>query len=216
VRVALAVGTLALALVTSMKGFPSGALAAALHGGSFGVTPHTYAESGRVFGRFAAAAALQAPTILSPDLGGLALCCDEFRIVDLGMLSNRKLARQGHAALAEVLEAESPELIEAHWQWASLGGLYELPAFRARYVPAFAGGTKLWLRRDVGDAIEKKGRGCQVATARADVQAALRAHRYIDHDVPDDRTAFERAGTILALNEADPVVGNLCRGSGPP
>ena len=110
------------------------------------------------------------PAILTPDVGGLALCCDEFRIVDLALLSNRKLAHRGHDALAEVLEAESPEIVEAHWKWAALGGLYELPNFRARYVPAFAGGTKLWIRRDVAATIESKGRGCRVAVDRGDVQ----------------------------------------------
>ena len=39
---------------------------------------------------------------------------DELRIVDLALLSNRKLAHRGHAALAEVLETESPEIVEAH------------------------------------------------------------------------------------------------------
>ena len=38
--------------------------------------------------------------------------------------------------------------IEAHWNWAAVGKLYELPIFRARYAPAFAGATKLWIRRD--------------------------------------------------------------------
>ena len=163
------------ALGLSMTGFPSGTLAAAFHGGSFGVTPHTYAASGRIFRRFASAAALQHPTILTPDVGGLALCCDEFRIVDLALLSNRKLAHRGHDALAEVLETESPEIVEAHWYWASLGALYDLPSFRARYLPAFAGGTKLWIRRDVAATIESKGRGCQVAVGRSDVQEALRS-----------------------------------------
>ena len=74
-------------------------------------------------------------------------------------------------------------------------------------MPAFAGGTKLWIRRDVAATIESKGRGCQVAVDRGDVQAALRAHRYANHDLPGDRSSFERAGTILALNEADPVTG---------
>ena len=96
---------------------------------------------------------------MTPDLGGLALCCDEFRLVDLAALSNRKLAHRGPAALAEVLETESPDIVEAHWKWATLGALYDLPYFRAHYVPAFAGGTKLWLRRDVAEAIERKGRG---------------------------------------------------------
>jgi hypothetical protein len=210
-RFAVAVGAFVSAIGVSMTGFPSGSFAAALHGGSFGVTPHTYAASGLVFRRFAAAAEVQRPAILTPDVGGLALCCDELRIVDLALLSNRKLARRGHEALAEVLDTEAPEIVEAHWQWASLGALYDLPGFRARYRPAFAGGTKLWIRRDVAEAIESKARGCQVPVARADVREALRTHRYGNHDLPEDRTAFERAGTILVLDELDPVTGDLCR-----
>jgi len=210
-RVAVAVGSFVSAIGVSMTGFPSGTLAGAWHGGRFGVTPHTYAASGEVFRRFASAAALQQPSILTPDVGGLALCCDEFRIVDLALLSNRKLAHRGDAALAEVLEAESPEIIETHWRWASLGGLLDLPVFRARYAPAFAGGTKLWLRRDVAGAIASRGRGCWVAADRKDVQAALRTHRYVGDDRPEDGNRFERAGMILALNEADPPTLNLCR-----
>jgi hypothetical protein len=209
-RAAVAIGAFVSALGVSMTAFPSGLLASAFHGGTFGVTPHTYAASGRVFRRFASAAALQHPTILTPDVGGLALCCDEFRIVDLALLSNRKLARRGHEALAEVLETESPEIVEAHWYWASLGALYDLPAFRARYVPAFADGTKLWLRRDVATAIESNGRACSVAIDRDDVRDALRRHRYANHDLPGDRSSFERGGTILALRGADPVTGDLC------
>ncbi len=210
-RVAVVAGLFGVSICLSMVGFPSGALGAAFRGGSFGVTPHTYAESGRVFRRFATAADLPHPTVLSPDLGGLALCCDEFRLVDLGLLSNRKLAHRGHAALAEVLEAESPALIEAHWEWASAGKLYELPYFQARYVPAFAGGTKLWIRRDVATTIESKGRGCWRATDGAAVQTALSAHRYANDDLPEDRRSFERGGVVFALDEPDATAGNLCR-----
>jgi hypothetical protein len=197
----------------SMTGFPFGSLGAAFKGGSFGVTPHTYAESGRVFRRFASAADLQHPIILTPDVGGLALCCDEFRVVDLAFLSNRRLAHRGHVALAEVLETESPEMIEAHWRWASAGRLYDVPYFRAHYLPAFAGGTRFWIRRDVAKAIEGKGRGCLLAGAaldRGDVQEALRANRYATHDLPEDRTTFAQSRLVFALNQADPTVGNLC------
>jgi hypothetical protein len=210
-RVRAAAGLYLLSIGLSMIGFPSGALAAAFKGGSFGVTPHTYAESGRIFRRVASAADLQHPSILTPDLGGLALCCDEFRVVDLALLSNRRLAHRGQVALAEVLENESPDLVEAHWEWASSGRLYELPAFRDRYLPAFVGGTKFWIRRDVAKAIEGKRRGCSIAADRGDVQAALRAHRYANHDLPEDRSAFERPGSVFALDEADPTAGNLCR-----
>jgi hypothetical protein len=209
-RITTAAGLYVISIGLSMTGFPSGSLGAAFKGGAFGVTPHTYAESGVVFRRVASAGGLQHPTILTPDLGGLALCCDEFRIVDLALLSNRRLAHRGHGALADVLQAESPDIVEAHWEWASAGKLYELPAFRAHYVPAFAGGTKFWMKRDVAEAIEGKGRGCWLAANREDLQEALRVHRYANHDLPEDRKAFAHPGIVFALNQADPTAGNLC------
>jgi hypothetical protein len=209
-RVTVVAGLYALTIGVSMVGLPSGSLGAAFAGGSFGVTPHTYAESGRIFRRLAAAAELHRASLLTPDVGGLALCCDEFRIVDLAMLSNRRLAHRGPGALAEVLETESPAMIEAHWDWASTGGLYELGYFRAKYAPAFVGGMKLWIRRDVAEAIDRKGRGCWLPAERGDVQAALRTHRYANHDLPADRSAFERSRPVLALKD-DAAAGALCR-----
>jgi hypothetical protein len=198
-RVGLAVGAMASAVAVSMVGFPFGPLDAARQGGAFGVTPHTYAESGKVFRRFTAAADLEHPTILTSDIGGLALCCDEFKIVDLAFLSNRTLARQGPNAIGEVLDAESPDLIEAHWHWTEVGKLYDLPRFRADYAPAFAGGTRLWLRRDVAARIERAGRGCWVSQQRDDLKRALRDHRYANTDVPYDRASFERQGLVFTL-----------------
>jgi len=209
-RIGAAAGLYVVSIGLSMAGFPSGSLSAAFKGGGFGVTPHTYAESGRVFRRFAAAADLQHPSILTPDLGGLALTCDNFRLVDLAFLSNRRLAHRGPGALAEILESEAPEIIEAHWEWASAGRLYDLPFFRDRYLPAFGGGTRFWMKRDVAKAIEGKGRGCRLAADRGDIQEALRTHRYANHDLPEDRRAFAHPGVVFALNEADPTVGNLC------
>ena len=209
-REAVVAGLFLFMVVKSKTGFPSDALKPVSQGGSF-VTPDTYAESGQVFRRFVSAAGLHQATVMTPDLGGLALCCDEFRLVDLAALSNRQLAHQGPAALAEVIETESPELVEAHWKWATLGALYDLPYFRAHYVPAFAGGTKLWLRRDVADAIERQGRGCRVPVGRADVQAALRANRYAGRDLPEDQRSFEAPGTVLALDQGDPFAATLCK-----
>jgi hypothetical protein len=210
-RIAIAVAACMCSLCVSMQSFPSGEMSAAFHGGSFGVSPHTYAESAQVFRRFAWAADLQHPTVLTPDNGGLALCCDEFRVVDLALLSNSRLAHRGYTAIADVLASESPEMIEAHWEWASSGKLYELPYFRARYLPAFAGGTKLWIRRDVVQAIESKGQGCLLTADRDELQEALSKHRYSDHDTPDDRRAFDHPGVVFTLNQADATMANLCK-----
>jgi hypothetical protein len=209
-RQAMTIGLFAFMTVKSKTGFPSDALKPVSRGGSF-VTPNTYADSGRVFRRFVTAAGLPEATIMTPDLGGLALCCDEFRLVDLAALSNRRLAHRGPAALAEVLEAESPDLIEAHWKWASLGGLYDLPYFRGHYVPAFGGGTKLWLRRDVAASIERNGRGCRVPADRKDIQEALHTDRYAGRDLPEDRSNFEASGTVFALGQGDPFAESVCK-----
>ena len=210
-RVAVVVGLYALSIGSSMSGFPSDSLRASLAGKTFRIAPRTYAETGRVFQRFTAAAAIGRPIILTPDVGGLALSRDEFRIVDLALLSNRTLAHRGHAALAEVLEAESPDIVEAHWDWATLGRLYDLPYFRTHYVPAFAEGTKLWIRSDRAKAIEGKARGCWVSVDRSDLQEALSTHRYAEDDSVEDKRAFRRTGFVFALNAPDGTSENWCR-----
>jgi hypothetical protein len=215
-RVAVAAGSFAAAVVVSMVGFPSGAVAAALHGDAFGVSPHTYAVSGQVFRRFAAAAGVDHPSILTADVGGLALCCDEFKIVDFASLSNRRLAHQGPSAIGTVLDAESPDLVEAHWKWPAVGRLYDLPSFRARYTPAFAGATKLWIRDDLAAIIASRGRGCRLSMRREDVQRAVQDHRYAKTDLPYDRVSFERPGVVLFLDEPDSNGVNLCRKPLPP
>ena len=214
-RVAIATGSFASALAVSMVGFPSGSLGAAARGGAFGVTPHTYAESGQVFRRFASAAELEHAAVLTSDVGGLALCCDEFKIVDLAFLSNRRLAHQGPAAIAQVLDTEQPDLVEAHWNWAAAGRLYDLPSFPTRYAPAFADGTKLWIRRDHVEGIERRGRGCWLSLQREDVKQAVQDHRYRKTDLPYDRTSFERLGVVFALDQAEAGGPNLCRDISP-
>ena len=79
------------------------------HDDTFSVTPRSFAQSGQVFRRFAAAAQLPHAVLLTSDVGGLALCCEEFKIVDLAFLSNRTLAHDGPGAIGRVLDAESPD-----------------------------------------------------------------------------------------------------------
>jgi len=210
-RLVIGAGSFAAAVAVSMVSFPSGSLAAAFKGGAFGVTPHTYAESGQVFRRFAAAADLTNAAILTSDVGGLALCCDEFEIVDFAFLSNRRLAHDGPQAIAQVLEATRPDLVEAHWSWAAAGNLYELPIFRAGYAPAFAGATKVWIRRELAERIERSGRGCWVPAKREDLKRAMQDHRYAKTDLPNDRTSFERPGVVLALDHPERNGVNFCQ-----
>jgi hypothetical protein len=205
----LAAGSLRWAVQWSKKtGYPYLWLTVA-HDGTFSVTPRSFAQSGQVFRRFAAAAELPHATVLTSDVGGLSLCCDEFKIVDLAFLSNRALAHDGPGAIGRVLDTESPDLIEAHWEWAAK--LYDLPGFRDRYTPAFADGTKLWIRRDLAEAIARRGRGCRVPLQRDDVRRAVQGHHYAHDELPADRTSFERPGVVFALAGAVPDGLDLCR-----
>jgi hypothetical protein len=185
--------------------FPVNALRLARAGDSApgDVTPHTYAETGRIVERLTKAAGLDTATFLTPDVGGLALSCEDLRVVDLAMLSNRHLARDGYSALGDVLASESPHVIEAHGLWAALGRLYDLPTFQAGYVPTFAGRTRLWLRRDVANAIVSRREGSEVdLRGNLKLRDALSAHRYAhDGEPPADREAFEAQGAILLLHE---------------
>ena len=213
-RLMIAACALASAVGISMVvGFPVASLRAAYRGGAFSVSPHTYAESGDVFRRFAAAADLAHASILTPDVGGLALCCDELKIVDLALLSNRKLAQEGLAAIPQVLAAERPDLAEVHWKWTVVSKLYELPAFRQQYAPAFGGATRVWIRRDLAERIERSGRGCWLPLRREDVSRAVQDDRYATTELSYDRSSFERLGVVFALDQEEPGHVNLCRRS---
>lgn len=197
--------------VSIVVGFPVASLRAAQLGRAFSVSPRTYAESGDVFRRFASAAGLAHASILTPDVGGLALCCDELKIVDLALLSNRKLAQEGLSAIAQVLAVERPDLAEVHWKWTVVPKLYDLPAFGRQYVPAFADATRLWIRRDLADRIERSGRGCWVPLRRGDVRRAVQDDRYATTELSYDRSSFERLGVMFALDQPEPGHTNLCR-----
>jgi hypothetical protein len=141
---------------------------------------------------------------MTPDIGGAALCCDHLRIVDLGMLANRRLARAGYAAVAEVLASERPDVVEAHEVWARSSGLTSLPAFEAGYTPLMAGRTRLYLRNDRAVALIAKGLATPCPLADIDCRRkALVDHRgYFPPPYgPEDDLAFLSHGDFLVLTE---------------
>jgi hypothetical protein len=199
-RVAIA-ATFAIAVAASFHlAFPFGAIAAARAGGAFGVTVHSFARTGELVRRVASAAGLHRPVFLTPDVGGAALCCDELRIVDLAMLSNARLARGGYAALEQLLIDEHPDIIEAHWDWATRGRLYQLDAFRRAYLPLYFSGTKLWVERRVAARLEGAG-ACQKSLSDPALASAVSGHRYHADDLPEDRAAFADRGEVLVLDD---------------
>ena len=213
-RIAVAVGSLASAVAVSMVGFPSGSLDAAFKGGELGVTPHTYAASGRVFRRFAAAAELEQPTILTSDVGGLALCCDEFKIVDLAFLSNRTLAARGRPRSARCWRPSRriPSRRTGNGRrWDGCTTCRVSARATRRRSPTGRGSGSGATSRGASNGA---GAAAGCPQQQEDLKRALKDHRYAMTDVPDDRTSFERQGAVFTLDDPGcagsvPTFGNF-------
>jgi hypothetical protein len=86
----------------------------------FGETPASFRRTGLAVDRVRQLLGLERIVFVTPDIGGLALCCDRIRIVDIALLTNRRLAKDGYIALPSVFNEEMPDIIEAHQVWAAL------------------------------------------------------------------------------------------------
>jgi len=143
-------------------------------------------------------------TFLTPDVGGLSLCCSRIRVVDLGLLTNRTLAQRGYGALDKVIFDERPELVEAHQSWASVSRLYNLQAFSAFYEPIIVSDTRMYIRRDVAVELTSRGiaRRCNLSE-EACLSRALLEHRYARHETMDDDFEFLKRGYFVNLTTVD-------------
>jgi hypothetical protein len=92
-------------------------------------------------------------TFAGVDMGGLLLYHgDGKKIIDLGLLCDKELAKNGYANYNKYLfEQEKPEIIEAHGQW--LQPLHESEAFGRLYTPVMVVSRRneqiLYIRDDV-------------------------------------------------------------------
>jgi hypothetical protein len=113
-----------------------------------GDTPASSRATGLVVERVRQSLGLHEIALLAPDVGGLALCCPQIRVLDYSLLSNRDLARSGYAGLDAYLQAQRPDLVITHGLWSAQSGIYALPAFDREYVPVVIGGMQMWLRNE--------------------------------------------------------------------
>lgn len=165
------------------------------------VNPVTYRKNALAVRKVAALAGLREITFMTPDVGGVGLCCREIRVVDIGLLTDRDLGRDGYRAFPQVLAREKPEVIGTHLMWATLSGIYEMPAFLSGYQPALVDNTRLYVRKDVVAAMARRGAlsFCSVADEQCR-RRATRLHRYAATIEPRDDHAFLRAGTVLIVD----------------
>jgi hypothetical protein len=113
-----------------------------------GVSPANYRATGRLADRLRVSMGWREVSLLTPDVGGLSLCCPQIRVLDLGLLTSPVLAREGYAALGAYLDTQRPALVITHSFWSETSGIYGMAAFTQHYVPVVLDDTFMWLRRE--------------------------------------------------------------------
>ena len=97
-------------------------------------------------------------TFAGPDMGGVMLNAPHTRVVDLGLLCDRTLARQGFVAIGPyVLDQRRPDLIATHTMWTAYAGFQRYPEFFAMYRPVYFHGVRFFMSRQlIGDIGESR------------------------------------------------------------
>jgi hypothetical protein len=169
-------------------------------GEHLGTTPATFRETGLTVERLRQRIGLNMITFATPDVGGLALCCNRIRVVDLGLLASRRLAKEGYAVLPDLLAEEKPDLIEVHQDWGKHSRIYSVPQFQNNYHPVIIERTRFYLRNDHAEKLVERhmAQWCRTedATCRT---SALGAHRYDRVSTKADDDAFLAKSRVLML-----------------
>jgi hypothetical protein len=115
---------------------------------SDGVTPIAFRQTGEAVDEIRQRLGFETMSVMLADIGGSSLCCTQLEILDLGLLANNKLAREGYGALVPYLASHNPEVIITHATWSEASKIYELSDFRANYSPIVVQNQWLYLRND--------------------------------------------------------------------
>ena len=118
---------------------------------STGVTPAGYRETGAAVDRVRHELGAEQLSFMTPDIGGSSLAYPRLQFVDMGLLANARLARDGYAGFDRYLADTRPDLIDAHTMWAEASGIYRSPQFVDGYRPIVVQGMWLYVRADLAE-----------------------------------------------------------------
>ena len=88
--------------------------------------------------------------VLIPDVGGAALCCSNLRILDIALLTNPELAKDGYNGFVHFFMTNNPDVVEAHEVWAAASGIYG-SGLLDNYSLVESRETRLFVRNDLYD-----------------------------------------------------------------
>ncbi len=167
-----------------------------------GTTPETYRRTGLAVDHLRQLIGKDMVTFATPDVGGLALCCDRIRVVDLGLLASRKLAKHGYGALPAILAEERPDAIEVHQHWGVNSKIYTIPEFRDDYQPVIIDRTRFYLRNEHAAKLieQRRAEWCSAEEANC-AASALRTHRYATSVTKLDDSAFLERKRVLMVGD---------------
>ena len=172
------------------------------------VTVDKIARLNEVMDDIRAASGRKTLVYAGPDLGGILLYSTGIEVVDVGLLCDRVLARDGYAAVEPyLLEQRRPDVIEVHRFWTSLTKLESSERFRAEYEPVDVDGLRLFLRRDLVQSIAP-GRLRRASFGADGSFPDFDAERFpfIRYNAPD--LAINRSfGSYLVLQRGGPDAG---------
>lgn len=171
----------------------------------FNVTPDYYRRTGVAVDRIRQLLGKGSLVFLTPDVGGLGLCCSQIRVVDIAMLTNHSLARGGYASFATVFAQEDPDVIEVHEKWASLPQIYENAEFINNYKAILINNTRLFLRKDHFEKLIQGGAGrlCPLTDGGC-VDKIIKTHRYKDHRTDEDDAQYMKLNSFIDVDMRSP------------
>jgi hypothetical protein len=95
-------------------------------------------------------AGLETLTFAAPDVGGVMLYGNHLHVMDLGLLCDRTLAKDGYAIAPHyILDQRRPEVMELHSFWTLLNGVGDAPQLYSQYVVMLIDRKRYFVRRDV-------------------------------------------------------------------
>jgi hypothetical protein len=115
----------------------------------YDITPQNYKITGNAINKIRYVLNLNEIAFVAPDVGGLGLCCNQIKVIDSALLTNKELAKNGYKIFDEYISKTKPDIIETHGIWSESSKIYNSEFFQKNYIPIIFENNFLWLRTDL-------------------------------------------------------------------